>query len=390
MQIQKIYIGGGFQRTTLHMSEVWDFLKYGKSQLDFPPEELAKAREILAVSEVVRENGPLEYLAVKTNLGINFRIYEDGLIVLEKDFVSLKSDFKEIREYYESKLSKSLSLIFSKGAPVPKELANIKTILPYILNVADAERGDVEQLFKDFSEDIYSVLSTQNVEVYRAAGIILINNLRDENLAREVIESQIFFRDFKSQLHRYLNIHRIIWEKIDQIKERGAIKGTEIDALRNELSLYQKTINLIGARIEQMDVYVRTRSKITDTRKIDEYLQPLFQFKFETLLDTQGYMKQMWVMTQSYLDSTLELFNDLQAKSTKNTISSLQLITTIGVVAAILGYLGKDALPKFTAIGLVYFSLLLAMTYIINFSVSRLYKNKKYPIKARDIVRDIK
>ena len=390
MRIQKIYIGGWFQRTTLHMSEVWDFLKYGKSQLDFPPEELAKAREVLAVSEVVRENGPLEYLAVKTNLGINFRIYEDGLIVLEKDFVSLKSDFKEIREYYESKLSKSLSLIFSKGAPVPKELANIKTILPYILNVADAERGDVEQLFKDFSEDIYSVLSTQNVEVYRAAGIILINNLRDENLAREVIESQIFFRDFKSQLHRYLNIHRIIWEKIDQIKERGAIKGTEIDALRNELSLYQKTINLIGARIEQMDVYVHTRSKITDTRKIDEYLQPLFQFKFETLLDTQEYMKQMWVMTQSYLDSTLELFNDLQAKSTKNTISSLQLITTIGVVAAILGYLGKDALPKFTAIGLVYFSLLLAMTYIINFAVSRLYKNKKYPIKARDIVRDIK
>ena len=141
MQIQKIYIGGWFQRTTLHMSEVWDFLKYGKSQLDFPPEELAGAREVLVVSEVVRENGPLEYLAVKTNLGINFRIYEDGLIVLEKDFVSLKSDFKEIREYYESKLSKSLSLIFSKGAPVPKELANIKTILPYILNVADAERG---------------------------------------------------------------------------------------------------------------------------------------------------------------------------------------------------------------------------------------------------------
>ena len=390
MQIQKIYIGGWFQRTTLHMSEGWDFLKYGKSQLDFPPEELAGAREVLAVSEVVRESGPLEYLAVKTSVGINYRIYEDGLIVLEKDFVSLKSDFKEIREYYESKLSKSLSLIFSKGAPVPKELANIKTILPYILNVADAERGDVEQLFKDFSEDIYSVLSTQNVEVYRAAGIILINNLRDENLAREVIESQIFFRDFKSQLHRYLNIHRIIWEKIDQIKERGAIKGTEIDALRNELSLYQKTINLIGARIEQMDVYVHTRSKITDTRKIDEYLQPLFQFKFETLLDTQEYMKQMWVMTQSYLDSTLELFNDLQAKSTKNTISSLQLITTVGVVAAILGYLGKDALPKFTVIGLVYFSLLLAMTYIINFAVSRLYKNKKYPIKARDIVRDIK
>ena len=106
--------------------------------------------------------------------------------------------------------------------------------------------------------------------------------------------------------------------------------------------------------------------------------------------DFLKYGKSHLGFPQSYFDSTLELFNDLQAKSTKNTISSLQLITTIGVVAAILGYLGKDALPKFTAIGLVYFSLLLAMTYIINFAVSRLYKNKKYPIKARDIVRDIK
>lgn len=390
MIIQKIYIGGWFQRTTLHLTEVWDFLKYGKSHLGFPQDALDKAREALAVAEVTRESGPLEYLVIKTDLGINYRIYEDGLIVLEKDFSELKSDFQAIRGYYEEKLSKSLSLLFSKGAPVPKELANIKTILPYILNVSDAERGEVEKLFADFSEDIYSVLSTQTVEVYRAAGIILINNLRDENLAREVIESQIFFRDFKAQLHRYLNIHRIVWEKIDQIKERGAIKGTEIDALRNELSLYQKTINLIGARIEQMDVYVHTRQKITDTKKIDEYLQPLFQFKFETLLDTQDYMKQMWAMTQSYLDSALELFSDLQAKSTKNTISSLQLITTIGVVAAILGYLGKDALPKFTTVGLLYFLLLLAMTYIINFAVSRLYKNKKYPIKGRDIARDIR
>src|SRR3989338_5988726 len=124
MTIKKIYIGGGFQRTTLHLTEMWAFLKYGTSRLDFPSAELQKARALLAITNVTRESGPLEYLAVETSVGINYRIYEDGLIVLEKDFVSLKSDFKEIREYYESKLSKSLSLIFSKGAPVPKELAN--------------------------------------------------------------------------------------------------------------------------------------------------------------------------------------------------------------------------------------------------------------------------
>jgi len=385
MTIQKIYIGGWFQRTTLHLTETWDFLKHGKSNLDFPKEKLDEVRDSLSLDGVSRESGPLEYIFAKTNKEINYRIYEDGLIILEKEFSSLKNDFESIKDYYDNKLSKALSLIFSKGAPVPKELANIKTILPYIVTVTDATKKEAEKVFKDFSEDVYSVLFTKKIEVYRSPGIILINNLKDENLTRGIIESQIFFREFKSQLHRYLAIHRILWEKIKTIKERGEIRGTDIDSLRNELSVYQKTINLIGARIDQMPAYVKTRQKITDIEKIDDYLQPLFQFKFETLLDTHEYIKHLWGMTKNYLTSAIEIFSELQAKSTKNTISSLQLITTIGVVAGILGYLGKDTLPKFTSIGLIYFSLLMAMTWIINSIVSKFFKNKKYNIEAQDI-----
>ncbi|MDP2926700.1 MAG: hypothetical protein Q8N65_00990 [bacterium] len=390
MTIQKIYIGGWFQRTTLHLTETWDFLKHGKSNLDFPKEKLDEARSVLSLAEVSRESGPLEYILVKTDKEISYRIYEDGLIILEKEFKSLKNDFEAIRNYYDNKLSKALSLIFSKGAPVPKELASIKTILPYIMTVSDTTKEEAEKIFRDSSEDIYSVLATKNIEVYRSPGIILINNLRDENLTREIIESQIFFREFKSQLHRYLAIHRILWEKIKTIKERGEIKGTDIDSLRNELSVYQKTINLIGARIDQMPAYVKTRQKITDVAKIDDYLQPLFQFKFETLLDTHEYIKHLWGMTKNYLTSAIEIFSELQAKSTKNTISSLQLITTIGVVAAILGYLGRDTLPKFTSAGLIYFFLLMVMTWFINSVVSKFYKNKKYSIKSEDIEKDIK
>ena len=95
-------------------------------------------------------------------------------------------------------------------------------------------------------------------------------------------------------------------------------------------------------------------------------------------------------MTKNYLTSAIEIFSELQAKSTKNTISSLQLITTIGVVAGILGYLGKDTLPKFTWIGLIYFSLLMIMTWAINGIVSKFFKNKKYNIEGRDIEKDIK
>lgn len=384
MVIHKIYIGGWFQRTTLHLTEMWDFLKYGKSHLDFKAEDLVEARARLSLSEVRRESGPLEYISVTTKENINFRIYEDGLIILEKDFRNLADDFEKIKSYYDDKLSKSLSFIFSKGAPVPKELANIKTILPYIVTLTDATRESVKDIFHEFDEEMYSVLSTKSIDVFRSPGIILLNNMQDERLTREIVESQIFFREFKSQLHRYLAIHRELWEKIRKIKESGAIKGTDIDTLRNELSGYQKTVNLIGARINQMPAYVQTRKKITDIEKVDEYLQPLFQFKFETLLDTHEYIKHLWDMTKNYLASAIEIFTELQGKSTKNTISSLQLVTTIGVVAAIVGYLTKDALPKFTLIGILYFALLLGITWLINSFISKLYKSKKYSVENKE------
>lgn len=390
MIVHKIYIGGWFQRTTLHLTELFDFLKYGETSLDVDKKDLTKIQQALSLTSVERKSGPLEYILVSTDRKIEYRMYEDGLIVLEKPFENLKMDFDEIKGYYDTELSKAISLVFSKGAPVPKELANIKTILPYIVTVTEASVEEINAIFQEFHEEVYSVMTTNNIEVYRSSGLIIINNLHDEHLTREIIESQIFFREFKSQLHRYLTIHRVLWEKIKVIKERGAIRGKDIDMLRNELSLYQKTVNLIGARIEQMPAYVRTRQKITDVEKIDTYLQPLFQFKFETLLDTHEYIKHLWKMTENYLNSTVEIFSELQEKSTKSGLSSLQLITTIGVVSGILGYLSKDTLPKFTTVGFVYFALLMVMTWGINDTVSRFFKNKKYDIDEKDVEKNIK
>lgn len=385
MIIKNIAIGGWFQRTTLHLTEVWDFLKYGSSSLGFSESEIKEAIDRLEIKNLERKSGPLEYLELITRQGISCRIYEDGLITLEKGGGDLKKDLATIKYYYDEKLSRSLSLIFSKGAPVPKELANIKTILPFILTVTGGNETQIKKLFTSLEETIYSTTKAKRVAVYRGSGLIVIHNLTNEELLRSIIESQIFFREFKTQLHRYLTIHRTIWEKIATIKEQHQIKGANVDHLRNQLADYEKTVNLIGSRIDQMDTYLITRQKLTDLSRIDKNLHPLFQFKFETLADTLSYIKKLWEMTTNYLHGAVELMNELQAKSTKNTISSLQLITTIGVVAGILGYLGKDTWPQFTPIGLIYFIFLLGATWIINRIVSEVYRNKKYRIQNSEI-----
>ncbi len=57
MQIQKIYIGGWFQRTTLHLTEIFDFLNEGRSGLGFPQKSFDEARAELALSIADRPVG---------------------------------------------------------------------------------------------------------------------------------------------------------------------------------------------------------------------------------------------------------------------------------------------------------------------------------------------
>lgn len=390
MIIHKIYIGGWFQRTTLHLTEIWDFLKSGKTNLSFDAAEFKAARDRLEVKNIARKNDLLEYINIDTNCSVDYRIYEDGLIILEKKFEDLDKDCEAIKDYYDNKLSKSLSYIFSKGAPVPKELANIKTILPYIIMASDATKKEVKELFDSHNEEVYSELSTGKTEVYRSSGIIFINNLENDELAREIIEAEIFFREYKTQLHRYLSIHRTVWEKIEKIKELDKIKGSEIEKYRNELSVYQKTITLIDARIEQMDTYIETRQKIVNLQRIDEKLKPLFRFKYETLQDTHEYIKDLWLMTKNYLDSTIQMLAELQSQSTISTISSLRLITSVGVVAGIFGYLGSEQIPHLTIIGIFYFIVLLIVALLVNQLISKFYFAKKYRIDDQEIDKNIK
>jgi len=56
------------------------------------PEDLAEARDRLDITTLSRQSSGLEYILVETSVGIGYRIYEDGLIILEKAFSNLESD----------------------------------------------------------------------------------------------------------------------------------------------------------------------------------------------------------------------------------------------------------------------------------------------------------
>lgn len=382
MEIKSVHIGLWFQRTTLHLTEMWLALHEKRSEIDLDQDKLRKLVENLKIDKSSREAGYLEYILVNTPI-LTYKIYEDGLMVIEKRVSNIQEDLEILKRYYDEQLAPFISYLFSKGAPIPKELANIKTILPYIIVTKGSEQ-EVKTVLKELKEDAYGELEHENIGVYRSPNIIVINNIENTDFTQAIIESQIFFREFKTQLQRYLSIHRIIWEKIAVIKEQATIGAAKISELRNQLTNYQKTITLIGTRIKQMDAYLETRSKMVKILQLDEYLNSLFAYKYETLANTHTYIQHLWDMTENYLNSAIQVFVELAEKSNKDAFNALRLVTSIGAIAGIFGYLAKEDLPKLTSQGLIYFGILAVLTWLLNEIISRFYMRKNYKIVSEE------
>lgn len=375
-----ITFGGWYQRTTLHLTEIFNFLASGETNLDLDKNKILKLRDDLGIGNVSREVDYLEYVKANTENGIEIRYYEDGLYILEIDSKDPIEARVLLEKYFEEKLNPAIAYIFSLGAPTPKILANIKLDHPVVISTKSKKIELDENVFGK----IYSKIEADDMSVYKTPKYIFISGI-DEKHVRALMEMQIFFREFKDQLERYLNIHRELWEEISEYKEKKVLLGKNIEEVRIKLDGYQKTINLIGSRINQMNVYVNTRSSIAKKMSLEEKLSNIFQYKFETLIDTHAYIKEIWNMTKDYLNTAIQVVLEAKSQANANTIQSLTLITTIGVVSGIIGYLSKDQFPKITLIGMWYYLILIILTWLINRIVFTVANNKKYKLEFSSI-----
>lgn len=383
MNIDRIYIGGWFQRTTLQLSEIFDFLRYATSELALDENRLIQLHKNLDIENIEFLVDGLEYLKYSTSDNINVKIFEDGLIVLNYENsreYSLFSDIDKLAEYYENKLSPAISYLFSLGAPVPKELANIETVFPYFIVLNNVDKNNITELVEKTENEKYFEFSSDDYDIIRGNKYYFINNKKQSiNQVERYVEEQIFIREFKGQLHRYLNLHRIIWEKIADVKEKASVSGKDIIKFNSKIEGYAKTINLIDGRINQMGSYLKTREKIA---KSDEHLKEaleLIGYKYETLGNTLTYIQHLWKMTQNYVNSASNLFSGLQQEVTAKSVNNLTIVTSMGVGASLIELFTESA-PSFSVFGVLYFFILALVGYLVNKIMKSVSKNRKYEI----------
>jgi len=377
----KVTIGGWYQRTTLHLTEIYDLFSSGFSNLDLDKNNLKEYYRNFNFISVKREAGCLESIVALTKDGIEVKYYEDGLYVLQTEDENVVLAEDKLRKYHDNVLSPAVSFIFSKGAPTPKILANIKTVYPAGIGVIDESPNNYiidESIFGT----VYSKVESEGIVVFKTPKYIFV--ISKKNLIHtvsDIIEMQVFFREFKDQLQKYLNIHRNIWEEISTIKEQKQIKGSQVNEIRGKLDSYQTSISLIKNRINQMGIYVNTRSSLAKKLEIEDKLIELFEYKFEVLSDSLSYIKEVWAMTSDYLSSAIQNILEIKSQSTANGVESLRFITSISVLSSIIGYLSIKAWPAFSPRGVIYFVSILATALILNLIVIRIYKNRSYKLK---------
>ncbi len=383
MKITNVYIGGWFQRTMLQLTEIYDFLRSKSSHLNLEQEKLDELHKNLGIGKIVYGVSGEEYIEFTTSFDIAVKIYEDGLISLNNRRVSedtLFADIDKVTDYYENKLSPAISYLFSLGAPVPKELANIETVYPYFIICDNVTKDDISVLLSRTEKQKYFEFTNPKYDVVRGDKYYFINNKKQSlDKIEKYIEEQIFIREFKGQLHRYLNLHRVIWEKIDRVKEQASVKGADIVKFNGKLEGYAKTINLIDGRINQMGTYIGTRERIAkNDAELTEFLA-ISGYRFETLKDTLDYIKYLWDMTQTYVTSAQKLFNGLKSDVTSKSINSLTIVTSMSAGASIISLLTKSE-PKFTMFGVIYFFILALLGWGSTSLLSFISKNRTYQI----------
>ena len=392
MKISSISIGGWFQRTMLQLSEVYDFLRGEEVKLKLSQKKVDEYRKNLEIGSIEYGVSGEEFVRFTTG-GISVKVFEDGLITLSDENVSedtLLADVQKVQDYYEQRLSPALNYLFSLGAPVPKELAGIKNVYPYFIVLEKATAAEMQGLLAKTEGQQYFEFKNPKYEVLRGDKYYFINNKTKSGTEIErYIEEQIFMREFKAQLHRYLNIHRIIWEKIDDVKEHKKVRGKDIVKFTSQLESYAKTINLIEGRINQMSTYIPTREKIAKSDKDLEEFLGISGYRYETLRDTLDYIKSLWKMTQNYVDAAQKQFEGIKSDVTNKSVTSLTIVTSMSAGAAILS-LFTESEPEFTTFGFIYFFILA----LIGWGSQRLLKyignKQKYDVTDVEYEKNIK
>lgn len=377
MNIKSVHIGTWFQRTDLHLRELYNFFTTDNDLQGLNNEKLKELKGNFGNFKIEFDEGLVNYLTLNLEHKVDAQITEDGVVLLSKTFENAQTDIEKLKHQYENVLSPTINYLFSRGAPLPKELANIKLVFPYYFVGTDINENNAQSILKDFDDKIISTVKGSRITLFIGSiGTILsFKNDIDAKNAQDIIKYGVFFREFETQLQHYLELHRTIWEEMDTIRSQETLSRSDFPKLRNKLMERKKFLSFVSARLNQMEHLLSERENFAETLKLRDELSEISWNSFASLAATHKYIQDLWSMTKEYVDSTVELLQIFYQENTQRELVALEIISLFNTIIGLVNFFKSVAVIDLLVIIVSSATFYVTLKYIIRGRKFTLPKN---------------
>ena len=336
MQYKKVYLGAWALGSTIHLKELYQALAFQQSPY-FSPKEIRAWQEGLQPLSIEYLPEAINSVKGEFENRVAFDVLEDGAIILSKDVEDLQKDVEHLDQFMNTKVRPFWSNLSSKDVALPEIFMKEKIANPILVHVEGALVDELQRIFDAFDAVVYKRITLETGQVWIGERIVVLSdvNIKDGDLI-EAVRYLIFARLYELQLKKLLDIQRKLWNRLEGIEHRRYYKSSELPIVRDKALSIQNQATFFRSRSKQMSQFLAWRKQFIDDYLSDHVLTAIFREFFLSLKSTQGYLYELWSMTVTYANGTVQSVSLAYSDSQQRELRTLQKLFLISAVTAVL------------------------------------------------------
>ena len=352
MKLQRVAVGHWLLGSTIQLKEVYEAMRYARS-LHIREEDLKRSMKRLSPKEVEYHTESINTITSRIGKhGEGFVMTEDGLVIVTKD--TTDEEVEDVVRYLSAVLDKYtipfLHELFSRSVPIPEVLENQQHSYPVVLHFSSATEEEVFTLCASLGEIVYKTVKTSSGFIIISSRLaVVVGNKLSKRLLQDTILYLMFARAYELEIRSLFVAQRSIWNELERIRKHEHQDQTELSKIRDRAQRLQNESNYLSSKVQQMVQFLDWRTELVDSYLTDKKMAELFHSFFHSLETTQMFLRELWEMTSTSANATVQslslLYSDNQAREIQ-TLQKLFLITAVISIVSLGTFAGSNMITR--------------------------------------------
>lgn len=338
MKLQRVAVGHWLLGSTIQLKEVYEAMGYSRS-LHMKESDLKRSMKSLAPKGVeyhTESINTITSLVGKHDEG--FVMTEDGLVMLTR--ASEEGEVTDVIKHLSRILEKHtipfLHELFSRSVPIPEVLENQQHSFPVVLHFSSATEEEVFKLCASLGEIVYKKVKIASGFIIISSRLaVVVSSKMSERLLQDTMLYLMFARAYELEIRSMYVAQRSIWNELERIRRHEHQDQNELSKIRDRAQRLQNESNYLASKVQQMIQFLDWRGELVDSYITDKKLAELLHSFFHSLETTQMFLRELWEMTSTSANATVQSLSLLYSDNQAREIQTLQKLFLISAVISI-------------------------------------------------------